>query len=52
LDPVYTGRAMGGLIDMIRGGQFGKEANVLVWHTGGAPALFAYSNALNFSPVL
>lgn len=48
LDPVYTGRAMGGLINMIRTGQLGKEANVLFWHTGGAPALFAYSDALDF----
>jgi L-cysteate sulfo-lyase len=52
LDPVYTGRAMGGLIDMIRTGQFGKDANLLFWHTGGAPALFAYSDSLDFSPVL
>ena len=52
LDPVYTGRAMGGLIDMIRTAQFGKDANLLFWHTGGAPALFAYSDSLDFSPVL
>lgn len=51
LDPVYTGRAMGGLIDMIRTGQFEKDAKVLFWHTGGAPALFAYSDTLDFSPV-
>jgi len=42
LDPVYTGRAMAGLIDMIRRGKINKEASVLFWHTGGAPALFAY----------
>ncbi len=42
LDPVYTGRAMAGLIDMIRRGEIDKEARVLFWHTGGAPALFAY----------
>jgi len=47
LDPVYTGRAMGGLIDMIRTGQIKKTDRVLFWHTGGAPALFAYSNDLN-----
>ena len=46
LDPVYTGRAMGGLIDMIRTGAIGKDAKVLFWHTGGAPALFAYSDSL------
>lgn len=48
LDPVYTGRAMGGLIDMVRIGAFNKDDKVLFWHTGGAPALFAYSDSLNF----
>lgn len=46
LDPVYTGRAMGGLIDMIRRKQFKADSNVLFWHTGGAPAIFAYADAL------
>ncbi|MGY0650169.1 MAG: D-cysteine desulfhydrase family protein, partial [Paraglaciecola chathamensis] len=46
LDPVYTGRAMGGLIDMIRKGRFSAESNVLFWHTGGAPALFSYAEVL------
>lgn len=46
LDPVYTGRAMGGLIQMIRSGEIGNHDNVLFWHTGGAPALFAYTEAL------
>ena len=41
LDPVYTGRAMGGLIDMIRSKELDKEDRVLFWHTGGTPALFA-----------
>jgi D-cysteine desulfhydrase family pyridoxal phosphate-dependent enzyme len=41
LDPVYTGRAAAGLVDLIRKGFFGKEAEVLFWHTGGTPALFA-----------
>ena len=49
LDPVYTGRAMGGLFDMIRTGKFNKKDNVLFWHTGGAPALFAYSNKISAS---
>lgn len=43
LDPVYSGRAMAGLIGMIRGGQIGSDKPVLFWHTGGAPALFAYA---------
>ena len=39
LDPVYTGRAMGGLIDMIRTGQIKATDNVLFWHTGRAGAI-------------
>lgn len=46
LDPVYTGRAMGGLIDMIRRGLIGPDETVLFWHTGGMPAVFSYVNAL------
>ena len=42
LDPVYTAKAMGGLIDMIARGEFTRKENVLFWHTGGTPALFAY----------
>ena len=41
LDPVYTGRAAAGLIDLIRKGFFEPEEKILFWHTGGAPALFA-----------
>jgi D-cysteine desulfhydrase family pyridoxal phosphate-dependent enzyme len=41
LDPVYTGRAAAGLIDLIRKGFFKREETVLFWHTGGQPALFA-----------
>jgi 1-aminocyclopropane-1-carboxylate deaminase/D-cysteine desulfhydrase-like pyridoxal-dependent ACC family enzyme len=41
LDPVYTSRAAAGLIDLIRRGFFPPTANVLFWHTGGTPALFA-----------
>jgi D-cysteine desulfhydrase family pyridoxal phosphate-dependent enzyme len=46
LDPVYTGRAAAGLIDLIRRGFFSQEETVLFWHTGGQPALFAekYAN--------
>ena len=49
VDPVYTGRAMGGLIDMIRIGKIKKTDSVLFWHTGGAPALFAYANELDLA---
>lgn len=46
VDPVYTGRALGGLMDLIRRGEFSPSQRVLFWHTGGAPALFAYAEAL------
>jgi L-cysteate sulfo-lyase len=46
VDPVYTGRAMAGLIDLIRAGEFKSEQSVLFWHTGGTPALFAYAQQL------
>ncbi len=42
LDPVYTGKAMAGLIDGINQKRFKDEGPVLFIHTGGAPALFAY----------
>ncbi len=41
LDPVYTGRAGAGLIDLVRNGFFKKGERVLFWHTGGTPGLFA-----------
>lgn len=41
LDPVYTGRAAAGMIDLIRKGIFKKSEKILFWHTGGSPALFA-----------
>jgi len=46
LDPVYTGKAMWGLIDLIRQGYFEKEETVVFIHTGGAPALFPYKKEL------
>jgi D-cysteine desulfhydrase len=48
LDPVYTGRAAGGMIDLIRKGFFKKDESVLFLHTGGQPALFAdqYANKI------
>lgn len=41
LDPVYTGRAAAGMIDLIRKGFFRRDEKLLFWHTGGTPALFA-----------
>lgn len=48
LDPVYTGRAAAGMIDLIRKGFFKNEETILFWHTGGQPALFAekYANKI------
>ena len=42
LDPVYTGKAMAGLIDLVRKEYFGEGENILFVHTGGASALYAY----------
>ncbi len=46
LDPVYTGRAMAGLIHCVRNGQIKQGAKVLFIHTGGGPALFAYQDKM------
>jgi D-cysteine desulfhydrase len=46
LDPVYTGKAAAGLLDLIRKGYFKKGERVLFLHTGGAPGLFAYQDVL------
>lgn len=44
LDPVYTGKAMAGLIDMIQRGYFDSKQNILFLHTGGSTALHAYTD--------
>lgn len=46
LDPVYTGKAAAGLLDLIRKGYFKKGERVLFLHTGGAPGLYAYQDVL------
>lgn len=53
LDPVYTGRAFGGLLDILRTKPDrvhkpvrSETLNILFWHTGGSPALFAYATEL------
>jgi 1-aminocyclopropane-1-carboxylate deaminase/D-cysteine desulfhydrase-like pyridoxal-dependent ACC family enzyme len=48
LDPVYTGRAAAGLIDLIRKGVFKRTDAVLFLHTGGQPALLADQYAAEF----
>lgn len=45
LDPVYSGKAMHGLMDHIRKGLLGRQDTVVFLHTGGWPALFAYEAA-------
>lgn len=44
LDPVYTGKAMAGLIDLVERGIFKKGSTILFWHTGGAPGIFGFPN--------
>jgi D-cysteine desulfhydrase/L-cysteate sulfo-lyase len=41
LDPVYTAKAMAGLIARVRTGEFSASDTVLFWHTGGQPGFFA-----------
>ena len=43
LDPVYTGRAAHGLLELISHGGIAQDERILFWHTGGGPALFAYA---------
>jgi len=45
LDPVYTGKGMAGLIDLVRKGTFEKESNVVFLHTGGSVGLFGYPDS-------
>jgi L-cysteate sulfo-lyase len=45
LDPVYSGKAMAGLIDLVRKGHFRKGQNVVFLHTGGSVGLFGYTEA-------
>lgn len=44
LDPVYSGKGMAGLVDLIGQGRFKKDDNVVFLHTGGAAGLFGYPN--------
>ncbi|MCB9946539.1 MAG: D-cysteine desulfhydrase [Rhodospirillaceae bacterium] len=46
LDPVYSGKGMAGLIDLIRKGRFGRDETVVFLHTGGSVGLFAYQDVL------
>lgn len=46
LDPVYTGKAMAGMLDLLRKGYFKPGEGVVFWHTGGTPALFPHREGL------
>lgn len=46
LDPVYSGKGMAGLIDLIRQGHFRKDENVVFIHTGGSAGLFGYRQVI------
>jgi D-cysteine desulfhydrase family pyridoxal phosphate-dependent enzyme len=45
-DPVYSGKALAGMISLIRTGRIDREAFLVFWHTGGQPAIFAYGSQL------
>jgi L-cysteate sulfo-lyase len=45
-DPVYTGKALAGMIDLIRKKEFGRKDKLLFIHTGGSAGLFGYSDRL------
>ena len=47
LDPVYSGKGMAGLINLVRMGTFKKDQKILFLHTGGSVALFAYERVLS-----
>ncbi len=46
LDPVYTGRAFYGMLDLVKEKKLKPHSNILFWHTGGLPALFDYAEGL------
>jgi D-cysteine desulfhydrase len=46
IDPVYTGKAMAGLIDLVRKGSLDQKENILFIHTGGSPALYVYMDEI------
>ncbi len=46
VDPVYTGKAMAGLLSLVRAGAIAPDETAVFWHTGGLPGLFAYPEVL------
>ena len=47
LDPVYSGKGFAGLLGLVRAGFFNSDDNIVLLHTGGSAALFAYQNILS-----
>ena len=52
IDPVYEGKSMAGLIDLVRDGTIPRDSKVLYAHLGGQPALNAYSGLYTHMPRL
>ncbi len=50
LDPVYSGKGMAGLIDLVRRGQYRRGQNIVFIHTGGSVGLFGYVRDFGFQP--
>lgn len=50
LDPVYTGKAFAGLLDLVKKGQLGSDEPIIFLHTGGLPALFAFETPVFSRP--
>jgi D-cysteine desulfhydrase family pyridoxal phosphate-dependent enzyme len=50
LDPVYSAKALAGLIEQVRSGRHRRDERVVFLHTGGTPALFAYAEDLGLDP--
>ena len=48
-DPVYSGKALAGMIDLVRNGEFAGAKNIVFLHTGGSAALFAYADQLHLA---
>jgi D-cysteine desulfhydrase len=46
LDPVYTGKAFAGVLDLVGKGELGDEEPIIFLHTGGLPALFAFEDRM------
>ncbi len=46
LDPIYTAKAMAAMLNDIKQGKWGPDDAVVLWHTGGVPAIFAWSSEL------